>query len=167
MPEIGSGDNGRNVDCPECGVLTADIGGISDQSDKWPQISPHCHLLQVRLTSQNYPSQSILLATLRQSSQSRNNAGWEVDAKLFIGFWQQTETLADCCLWWVYWILKNNNKLFISYHSCILRMNERGILKRIFATYSVPLWTLILITPRLWWNDGSGLGQSGLGCRGW
>ena len=38
MPEIGSGDNDRNVDCAECGVLTADIGGISDQSD--PRFPP-------------------------------------------------------------------------------------------------------------------------------
>ena len=38
MPEIGSGDNGRNVDCAESCVLTADIGGISDQSD--PRFPP-------------------------------------------------------------------------------------------------------------------------------
>ena len=38
MPEIGSGDNGWNVDCAECVVLTADIAGISDQSD--PRFPP-------------------------------------------------------------------------------------------------------------------------------
>ena len=53
----------------------------------WPRLTHQYFPLvyQIRQTSQNYPSQSILLATLRQSSQSRNNAGWEVDANLFIG----------------------------------------------------------------------------------
>ena len=139
MPEIGSSDNDRNVDC-------ADIQSqveFSGHGQNDPPIFPP--LYQTDRLYRTIHHKASCWQPWDNLHRAGIMGGWEVDANLFIGVLATNRD--SCCLW----ASANIRVVFYAMNE-ICRTEEN--------LHPAQLLPHTLITPQPWWNDGS-LAQSG------